>query len=61
MGARRFEAKTAEGVFDLSRILALIRTARQSGGAWSTQIVKLLEDAVGTDLRAPGFPARLEI
>ncbi|TIU12516.1 MAG: NAD(P)-dependent oxidoreductase, partial [Mesorhizobium sp.] len=30
------------------------------GSAWSTMIVKLLEDAVGTDLRAPGFPARLE-
>ncbi|RWD61757.1 MAG: NAD(P)-dependent oxidoreductase [Mesorhizobium sp.] len=30
------------------------------GGAWSTQIVKLLEDAVGTELRAPGFSARLE-
>lgn len=30
------------------------------GDAQSTQIVKLLEDAVGTDLRAPGFPARLE-
>jgi 3-hydroxyisobutyrate dehydrogenase len=30
------------------------------GSAWSTQIVKLLEDAVGKDLRAPGFPARLE-
>jgi 3-hydroxyisobutyrate dehydrogenase len=30
------------------------------GEAQSTQIVKLLEDAVGTDLRAPGFPARLE-
>lgn len=28
--------------------------------AQSTQIVKLLEDALGTDLRAPGFPARLE-
>jgi len=23
-------------------------------------IVKLLEDACGTDLRAPGFPARIE-
>jgi hypothetical protein len=33
--------------------------ARYGGGAWSTQIVKLLEDAVGTDLRAPGFPAVL--
>jgi 3-hydroxyisobutyrate dehydrogenase len=30
------------------------------GSAQSTQIVKLLEDALGTDLRAEGFPARLE-
>jgi 3-hydroxyisobutyrate dehydrogenase len=29
------------------------------GAAQSTQIAKLLEDALGTDLRAPGFPARL--
>jgi 3-hydroxyisobutyrate dehydrogenase len=29
------------------------------GGAWSPQVVKLLEDAVGTDLRAQGFPAEL--
>ncbi|MFI5011589.1 MAG: NAD(P)-dependent oxidoreductase [Hyphomicrobiales bacterium] len=29
------------------------------GGAWSTQVVKLLEDALHTDLRAPGFPAEL--
>jgi 3-hydroxyisobutyrate dehydrogenase len=29
------------------------------GGAQSTQIAKLLEDALGTDLRADGFPARL--
>jgi 3-hydroxyisobutyrate dehydrogenase len=29
------------------------------GSAWSPQVVKLLEDAVGTDLRAPGFPAEL--
>jgi 3-hydroxyisobutyrate dehydrogenase len=34
--------------------------SQYGGGAWSTQIVKLLEDALGTDLRAPGFPARLE-
>ncbi|MGB6309768.1 MAG: NAD(P)-dependent oxidoreductase [Steroidobacteraceae bacterium] len=34
--------------------------ARYGGGAWSSMIVKLLEDAVGTPLRAPGFPARLE-
>jgi 3-hydroxyisobutyrate dehydrogenase len=29
------------------------------GQAQSTQIAKLLEDALSTDLRAPGFPARL--
>jgi 3-hydroxyisobutyrate dehydrogenase len=34
--------------------------AAYGGDAQSTQIVKLLEDALGTDLRAPGFPARLE-
>jgi len=34
--------------------------AAYGGGAQSTQIVKLLEDVLQTDLRAPGFPARLE-
>jgi 3-hydroxyisobutyrate dehydrogenase len=34
--------------------------AAYGGEAQSTQIVKLLEDALGTDLRAAGFPARLE-
>ncbi len=29
------------------------------GGAWSPQVVKLLEDTVGTDLRAEGFPDEL--
>jgi 3-hydroxyisobutyrate dehydrogenase len=29
------------------------------GGAWSTEVVRLLEDALRTDLRAPGFPAEL--
>jgi 3-hydroxyisobutyrate dehydrogenase len=34
-----------------------VRARSQYGGpAWSTQVVKLLEDALGTDLRAPGFP-----
>jgi 3-hydroxyisobutyrate dehydrogenase len=33
--------------------------AKYGGGAWSSMIVKLLEDAVGIALRAPGFPARL--
>jgi 3-hydroxyisobutyrate dehydrogenase len=34
--------------------------ATYGGGAQSTMIVKLLEDAVGTDLRAPGFPDELD-
>ena len=34
--------------------------AAYGGQAQSTQIVKLLEDALGTNLRAEGFPARLE-
>jgi 3-hydroxyisobutyrate dehydrogenase len=34
--------------------------AKYGGGAFSSMIVKLLEDAVGTPLRAPGFPARLD-
>jgi len=34
--------------------------AAYGGTAQSTQIVKLLEDVLGTDLRAEGFPARLE-
>ena len=34
-----------------------VRAREQYGGsAWSPMVVKLLEDAVGTDLRAPGFP-----
>jgi 3-hydroxyisobutyrate dehydrogenase len=32
---------------------------KYGGSAQSTQIAKLLEEAVGTDLRAPGFPAKL--
>ena len=34
--------------------------AAYGADAPSTQVVKLLEDALGTDLRAEGFPARLE-
>jgi 3-hydroxyisobutyrate dehydrogenase len=33
--------------------------AKYGGSAWSSMIVKLLEDAVGTPLRAPGFPTQL--
>ncbi|MEZ4662443.1 MAG: NAD(P)-dependent oxidoreductase [Caldilineaceae bacterium] len=37
-----------------------IRARQQYGGsAWSSQVVKLLEDALGTDLRASGFPETL--
>jgi 3-hydroxyisobutyrate dehydrogenase len=37
-----------------------IRARETYGGdAWSSQVVKLLEDALHTDLRAPGFPAEL--
>ena len=32
---------------------------RYGGRAWSPMVVKLLEDAVGEELRAPGFPATL--
>jgi 3-hydroxyisobutyrate dehydrogenase len=30
------------------------------GSEWSPMVVKLLEDALGTDLRAPGFPPVIE-
>ena len=37
-----------------------LRAKSEYGGdAWMTKVVKLLEDAVGTDLRADGFPAVL--
>lgn len=34
--------------------------ARYGGAAWSPMVVRLLEDALGADLRAPGFPETLE-
>ena len=34
--------------------------SQYGGGAWSSQVVKLLEDSLGTDLRAPGFPEVLQ-
>ena len=34
--------------------------AMYGGGAQSPMVVKMLEEAVGTDLRAPGFPAELQ-
>jgi 3-hydroxyisobutyrate dehydrogenase len=44
----------------LTRDTFLKGKAAYGGTAQSTQIAKLLEDALGTDLRAEGFPARLE-
>ncbi len=47
---------------DLAALTAqtFIRAREAYGGAaWSTQVVKLLEDALHTDLRALGFPAEL--
>ncbi|MFM7693220.1 MAG: NAD(P)-dependent oxidoreductase, partial [Actinomycetota bacterium] len=35
-------------------------TERYGGDAQSPEIVRLLEDACGTELRAPGFPERIE-
>ena len=42
-------------------ILDIFRRGEQLYGsrAWSSGIVRLLEDACGVDLRAPGFPAEL--
>ncbi len=38
-----------------------IRSREQfGGGAWSSMVVKLLEDALRTELRAPGFPEVLQ-
>jgi 3-hydroxyisobutyrate dehydrogenase len=34
--------------------------ARYGGDAWSPMVVKLLEDALGAELRAPGFPKSLQ-
>ena len=47
---------------DVLRVAATFEAGRAAygGSAQSTQIVKLLEDRLGTDLRAAGFPARLE-
>ncbi|MEY2518003.1 MAG: 3-hydroxyisobutyrate dehydrogenase [bacterium] len=43
-----------EGIFERAR-------ETYGGAAASTMVVRLLEDAVGSDLRAPGFPAALSV
>lgn len=47
---------------DLARLVDVtFQRAREAygGQAWSSMVVRLLEDALGSELRAPGFPARL--
>ena len=44
----------------LTEQIAARARAMYGGGAQSPMVVKMLEEAVGTDLRAPGFPAELE-
>jgi 3-hydroxyisobutyrate dehydrogenase len=47
---------------DLAAMTAqtFVRAREAYGGdAWSSEVVRLLEDALKTDLRAPGFPASL--
>jgi len=44
----------------LTEQLFLRARALYGGGAQSPMVARMLEDAVGTDLRAPGFPAELE-
>jgi 3-hydroxyisobutyrate dehydrogenase-like beta-hydroxyacid dehydrogenase len=43
------------------RVTEIFATAKDAygGDAWSTMVVKLLEDAAGAPLRAPGFPGKL--
>ena len=53
------ETGTPLAVADLVHDIFKQGKAAYGGDAQSTQIVKLLEDALDTDLRAPGFPARL--
>ncbi len=54
---REFEVPLELG----DRVAATFERARTAYGAraWSSQVVKLLEDACGQPLRAPGFPAEL--
>jgi 3-hydroxyisobutyrate dehydrogenase len=46
-------AALVERIFEQAR-------ERYGGDAWSPMVVKLLEDALDTPLRAPGFPSRIE-
>lgn len=59
-----FEAAAARAGVPLEispKVLEIFRDgqARYGPRAWSSMIVKRLEEACGTDLRAPGFPAEL--
>ena len=55
-------AERAEVPLEISpRVLEIFRDGRKRFGAraWSSMIVKRLEEACRTDLRAPGFPAEM--
>ena len=56
--------KPPQGAMDraVKFLLSYVKSngAIYGGGAQSPMVVKMLEEAVGTDLRAPGFPAELE-
>lgn len=59
-----FEAVAARAGVPLEispKVMEIFRDGQERYGprAWSSMIVKRLEDACGTDLRAPGFPEEL--
>ena len=55
-----FLDRLAQDLASITEQTFLRGRAAYGGQAQSTQVVKLLEDLLGTDLRAEGFPARLE-
>jgi 3-hydroxyisobutyrate dehydrogenase-like beta-hydroxyacid dehydrogenase len=59
--AERMGADSGVPLALASRVREIFEQGRErfGGDAFSTMIVKLLEDEVGTPLRAPGFPAKL--
>ena len=61
---RRVIARVIEGADDHPDVEELYRRASEIDDRISIstvyRTVKLLEDALGTDLRAPGFPAALQ-
>jgi 3-hydroxyisobutyrate dehydrogenase len=55
-------AERSQVPLDISpRLVEIFRDGQERYGprAWSSMIVKRLEDACGVDLRAPGFPEEI--